>query len=93
MNRVKCGKLLRALRLERDLSIELMVLDMNQKYKDELEKPLNISMVSRWENDKNDPSLRQAVLLCRYFNISLDYLIGITDVRTPADLRSHKKRG
>ena len=83
------GKRINELRIERDLSMDMLVADMNTKYV--LDKPLNKSMVSRWESDKCNPSLQSAKCLCDYFDVSLDYLIGLTDVRTPSRLRPLKK--
>lgn len=83
------GKRINELRLERDLSMDMLVADMNTRYV--LDKPLNKSMVSRWESDKNNPTLQSAKCLCDYFDVSLDYLIGLTDVRTPPRLKALKK--
>lgn len=84
------GKRIKELRIERDLSMDMLVADMNTRY--ELDKPLNKSMVSRWESDTNNPTLQSAKCLCDYFDVSLDYLIGLTDVRTPSRLKSVKKQ-
>ncbi|MBU5486984.1 helix-turn-helix domain-containing protein [Clostridium sp. MSJ-8] len=35
------------------------------------------SMISRWENDKAEPSMEYARILARFFDISLDYLLGL----------------
>lgn len=35
--------------------------------------------VNRWENGACYPSQKQMKLICDYFNISLDYLFGVTD--------------
>lgn len=48
--------------------------------------------LSRWENDKNDPSIRFAAYLAQYYGVSLDYLLGLTDTRTPADLLAHRRK-
>lgn len=82
------GKRLKALRTERDLTLDMVVYDINNKYQIEITK----GNLSRWENNKNMPSLRLAAYLCRYYNVSLDYLIGNTDVRTPIDLLTHKNK-
>lgn len=84
------GKRIQELRNERELTMDMLVADLNQRY--EMEKPLNISMVSRWENEINSPTLENAKWLCDYFNVSLDYLIGLTDVRTPARLLAYAKK-
>lgn len=85
------GERIKELRLERDLSMDMLVADMNRKYLIEIDKPFNKSMISRWESDINNPTLQCAKCLCDYFNVSLDYLIGLTDVRTPSRLLSIKK--
>ena len=82
------GLRLKALREERDLTMDQVASDMNAKFNlNETDHPLNRSMISRWENDKNDPSLENAKYLSQYFDVSLDYLIGLTDKRTPSRLK------
>ena len=81
------GKRLKKLRLEKDLSLELVAWDMNKKYHVELHK----GTLSRWENEKNEPSLYYAKLFSDYYNVSLDYLIGLTEERMPAHLLAYYK--
>ncbi len=76
------GKRLKNLRLERDMTIDMFVYDMEQKYHIDISK----ANVSRWENGINEPTLHYAKYLCKYYNVSLDYLIGNTDVKTPTEL-------
>ena len=76
------GDILIKLRKEQQLTMDMLVEDMNYKYG----LNINKSMVSRWERNENDPSLEMAIYLAQYFNVSLDYLIGLTDVKTPARL-------
>ena len=82
---------LKQLRAEKDLSMEELVADMNNRFHPE--KPLNRSMVSRWESGDNDPTLEKAKLLSEYFDVSLDYLIGLSDIRTPSRVLTMKKKG
>ena len=35
--------------------------------------------VSKWENEKQDITLRKAVILAEYYGVSLDYLAGRTN--------------
>lgn len=84
------GIRLKELRQERDLTMDMLVADMNLKY--ETKKPINKSMVSRWENEDNEPSLENAKNLSMYFDVSLDYLIGLTDIRTPSRLLAYSKK-
>ena len=81
------SKRLKDLRLERDLSLDMVVYDIDNKFQIELTK----SHLSRWENNKNIPSVRYAAYLAAYYGVSLDYLIGNTDVRTPGYLLNMKK--
>ena len=69
--------------------MDMMIADMNTKYP---QLKLNKSMLSRWENNTNEPTLENAKYLSMYFNVSLDYLIGLTDVRTPSKLLAIKQR-
>lgn len=80
------GKRLKALRMEKDLSLDLIAYDMSKRYDIEITK----GHLSRWENGKNVPSLRLAMYLCMYYGVSLDYLLGLTDCKTPADLLARK---
>ncbi len=82
MASVGMGTILTELRNERQLTMDMLVEDINYKY----DMKINKSMVSRWERNENDPSLEMAVVLAKYYNVSLDYLIGLTDVKTPARL-------
>lgn len=75
------GNRIRNLRLERDLTMDMLVADMNTRY--DFEKPLNKSMISRWENDLNNPTLDALKYLCDYFDVSVDFMLGLTDVKTP----------
>lgn len=82
------AKRLRELRKERDLTLDMVVYDMNSKYNIEITK----SNLSRWENGINDPSLHYARYLCQYYNVNLDYLIGNTNIRTPVNLLKFNRK-
>lgn len=77
------GKKLKGLRIDNGLSMDMLVSDINRLY----DVKLNKGMVSRWENGENIPSLEYARCLVLYFNVSLDWLIGLTDKKTPPHLR------
>jgi len=79
---------LKELRIERQITLDLLAYDLNNKY----EINVNKGQISKWENGKNDPSLHHAACLAEYFDVSLDYLIGLTDVRTPARLLAYAKK-
>ena len=85
---IKLGERLKELRIERDLTMDMLVADMKSRFGD---IKMDKSMLSRWERCENDPTLENAKYLAIYFNVSLDYLIGLTDVRTPTRLLSLRK--
>ena len=73
------GNRLRELRTERDMSLDMVVYDLNKRYGLKLTK----GNLSRWANDINTPSLIFAKYLCIYYNVSLDYLLGLTRIKAP----------
>lgn len=83
------GDKIKDLRTERDLTMDMLVADMKARFEG---IKMDKSMLSRWERGENDPSLENAKYLSIYFNVSLDYLIGLTDIRTPSRLLAYAKR-
>ena len=80
---------IKQLRKERDLTMDMLVADIKRMFPNiKMEK----SMLSRWENEQNEPSFENAKYLSMYFNVSLDYLAGLTDVRTPSRLLAMRKQ-
>lgn len=86
---LKIGEKLRELRIEKDLTMDMLVADLNAKFP---ELAMNKSMVSRWESNKNEPSLENVKYLSMYYDVSIDYILGLTDVRTPSRLLAYKNR-
>lgn len=82
------GERLKQLRSERQLTMEMVVTDMNHKFEIEITR----GNLSRWENGVNLPTLRMAAYLCKYYGVSLDYLMGLTDSRVPAELLAQMKK-
>lgn len=82
------GKKLKELREQKEMTMDMVVEDMNMKFNIEISR----GHLSRWENGKNYPSLYLAAFLCKYYDVSLDYLIGNTDVKTPSRLLAKKKK-
>ena len=76
---------LKELREERGLTMDLLVYDLNHQYQIEIHK----SNISRWEKGTVDPSLQYAKFIADYFGVSLDYMIGNTDVRIPVRLLAY----
>lgn len=62
---------LKELRQERSLSI--------QKLSQELDNKISKSSICAWELNQQIPSLESAIILAKYFNVSLDYMAGLTD--------------
>ena len=48
----------------------------------ELGKHLNVSKmaVSHWEKGHSEPSILQLIILSNFFQVSVDYLVGKTDL-------------
>ena len=65
MNRLK------ELRLERDVSQA----DVGKLFK------ITRQAVQRWEVGKSQPNIFQLIILAKYFQVSIDYLVGWSDVR------------
>ncbi len=47
----------------------------------ELAKSINVSkgVISLWENNLREPKLSNLIALSKYFEISIDYLAGLTE--------------
>lgn len=82
-----CGTL-ETIAKRKGLSLDMVVYDLDKKFHLEINK----GHLSRWENGKNDPSVRFVSYLTQYYGVSVDYLIGLTDNRTPADLLAHRRK-
>jgi len=77
------GERLKLLRKEKGLSL------------DELGAALNMpkSSLSRYETGTSDPSIETVRKIARYFNVSIDWLAGETDVRDPVNVsEEHLKK-
>lgn len=72
------GEKLKELRVNSDLSMESLIEKLNEKYKLNITK----SMVSRWENNLSEPSNKFIAAYAKFFNIDLNYLVGLTDKKT-----------
>ena len=44
---------------------------------------LKPTAISNYESSRNEPSFEKLIALSRYFNVSCDYLLGITDAYFP----------
>lgn len=69
------GTKLKELRIERGYSQGDLCKEINNVYGTSINK----GMISKWENDKEEPRLDYARILVSFFNVSLDFLIGLED--------------
>ena len=83
------GERLKQLRTERDLTMDMVVNDMNSNYALGIRR----GNISKWENGVNIPTLYMARYLCMYYRVSLEYLLGLTDNRAPVELLARSKKG
>lgn len=67
------GNKLRSLRKERKYTLEKMAHDFGTS---------SVS-ISRYESGLREPKKDTIIKLAKYFGVSIDYLYGLTDVRTP----------
>lgn len=67
------GETLKKLRINKDLSIDELVNELNSKYETSISK----SMISRYENGQADPKMENVRIIADYFKVSLDELIGL----------------
>ena len=57
------------LRLENNLS----------QYKLSAETGISQTAIARWESGERNPSMECLIILAKYFCVSIDYLVGLTD--------------
>lgn len=88
MDKTGIGAKIKKLREEKGLSMDLLAYDISIKCNTKIDK----SMISRWESGENEPSLERAKALSEYFDVSVDYLLSLTDDRTPARLLAYARR-
>lgn len=66
---------LKKLRENKGISMDKMCSDLYKLYGVNLAK----STISKWENGKMEPTLSYARILSKYFNVTLDYITGISE--------------
>lgn len=78
------GYILRELREEYGLTQERLVEKIENRYQRKISK----SMISKWENDKEEPqSFQDVIILADYFGVKADYLIGMIDDKYGEDIK------
>lgn len=65
----KFAERLKELRIEKGLSIQALAREIN----------IGSSSICRWENCQADVKGSQLIILAKYFNVSIDYLMGLED--------------
>jgi len=75
------GSRIKRLREETGLNQSETVNAINDKYKTKI----NGAMWSKWENDRDTPSMDNLRTIAKYFNTTLDYLSGLSDDSSPTD--------
>ena len=73
---ISFGNKLRQLREERDLTLDEVARLINERY----ERNISKSMLSKWENGKEEPRrFQDAAGLAQFYGVSTDWLMGISD--------------
>ena len=62
---------LKELRKERGISQLKLAMELNT----------NQNTISRYETGEREPGINELIRIASYFNVSVDYLLGITDSR------------
>ena len=60
---------LKELRLEKELGQEALAKELG----------LSHGIISLWENGLREPKMSNLVLLAKYFDVTIDYLVGLED--------------
>ncbi|MCT4544386.1 MAG: helix-turn-helix domain-containing protein [Vallitalea sp.] len=72
------GNKIKTIRKEAKMSQEELALNLNNKYGTKIVK----SMISKWENDKEEPRMEFVRNIANFFSVSLDYMLGLSDTPT-----------
>ncbi|MCY9579592.1 helix-turn-helix domain-containing protein [Paenibacillus alvei] len=73
------GRAIKELRLKLNLSQDDMAYKINEKFGTSVNK----GMISKWENGLGDPRLETIRHISILFNVSSDYLLGLSTNNTP----------
>lgn len=67
----KFAERLKELRIEKGLTQSQLALNLNEQ--------ISQRAISDYEHNRRTPSIDAAIILARYFKVSVDYLVGNTD--------------
>ena len=76
---ISFGYRFKMLRKEKNLTQQELATDINKKYNLTYGK----SAISTYENNKRIPETEALKKFADYFNVSVDYLLGISNIRNP----------
>ena len=63
------GEILKELRIEKGLTQKALAQELS----------ISIPTLSHWECGYQEPSFKDLIMLCKYFEVSADYLLGLSD--------------
>lgn len=73
------GERLKELRTSKGFTMDKLAEELNNMYDLKITK----SMMSRWESGKAEPTNVFATAYAKYFNVKLDYILGLIDEKEP----------
>ncbi|MEK5390172.1 helix-turn-helix transcriptional regulator [Margalitia sp. FSL K6-0131] len=79
------GRKIKELRINKSLSLEELAENINKRFNTNLNK----GMISKWENGLGDPRLEHARYLALFFDVSLDYLLGLKEKEDITTIAAH----
>ncbi|MDU4953827.1 MAG: hypothetical protein DBY38_01950 [Clostridium cadaveris] len=81
------GGTLKDLRINKQITQEELANDLNNLYNIKINK----GMISKWESNKSEPIFKYVKLFSDYYNVSVDYLLGLTEFRNINDELNNNK--
>lgn len=51
--------------------------ELSKCVNEQFDVSINKGMLSKWENEKGEPSLQYAIILAKFFSVTVDFLIGV----------------
>jgi len=82
------GVRLRKTRVDLGLTQKEFIGKLNKEYGTNISE----SMISKWENGKETPQMEFVRNIVQAYEVSLDYLLGLTDNKDPIYLKNFPKR-
>lgn len=82
------GTLLKELRIENKLTQEELANKLNELH----DIKLNKGMISKWESNKSEPRFEYVKHLSKLYNVSIDYLLGLTKYKNEEELKKDKEK-